>query len=380
MHTLSDLPTGIDRVFIRLDLNVPINNGQILDTTRIDKIIPTLNAVQKKAKILLIATHLGRPKPNDSEPSTKILIPILEEKLNQKVFFLPHDATLNSDQPGIYLMENVRFLEGETKNDSLLAKKILRGAEFFINDAFSCSHRAHASVCAVSDHAQTFAGLQMEQELFYLSQLTKAPQSPFVAIVGGSKISTKMDVLQNLLKIVDTLIIGGAMANTFLKAKGLCIGASLYEEAYITFCQDLMNQYGEKIVLPLDYKVSNQITNPQYIQYDHRAQFDGMILDIGEISVVHFQQIINEAKTLCWNGPVGAYEYRPYNQGSVMLARLVARMTHSNNLLSVIGGGDTIAVINALELLNKFSYVSTAGGAFLEFLEGKKLPGLSALK
>ncbi|CAO5679746.1 MAG: Phosphoglycerate kinase [Holosporales bacterium] len=380
MHTLSDLPTTIDRVFIRLDLNVPIKDGKILDATRIDKIIPTLNAVQKKAKILLLATHLGRPKPNDSEPSTKILIPLLEEKLNQKVFFLQHDAALNSDQPGIYLMENIRFLDGETQNDSLLAKKILRGAEFFINDAFSCSHRAHASVCAVCDHAQTFAGLQMEQELFYLGQLIKAPQSPFVAIVGGAKISTKMDVLQHLLKIVDTLIVGGAMANTFLKAKGLCIGGSLYEEAYITFCQDLMNQYGQKIVLPLDYKVGKNLTDPQYTQYDQNDQFDGMILDIGEKSVEHFQRIIDQAKTLCWNGPVGAYEYPPYNQGSQALAQHIAKKTQSNNLLSVIGGGDTIAVINALGLLNDFAYVSTAGGAFLEYLEGKKLPGLFALK
>ncbi|CAO5673107.1 MAG: Phosphoglycerate kinase [Holosporales bacterium] len=339
MRTLSELPLSIDRVFIRLDLNVPIKNGEILDVTRINKIIPTLNAVQKKAKILLIATHLGRPKPNDIEPSTKILIPILEEKLNQKIYFLPHDAPIEKDQPGIYLLENIRFLDGETKNDPDVAKKILRGAEFFVNDAFSCSHRAHASVCAVSDHVPTVAGLQMEQELFYLGQLVKEPQSPFVAIVGGSKISTKMEVLQNLLKIVDTLIVGGAMANTFLKAKGLCIGASLYEEAYVGFCNDLINEYEQKIVLPIDYKVAQSINDPQYILCDQNTPFDGMILDIGEKSIEHFQNIIDQAKTLCWNGPVGAYEYVPYNNGSQALAQHVAKITQSNNLLSVIGGG-----------------------------------------
>lgn len=380
MRTLADLPPSIDRVFIRLDLNVPIKDGKILDVTRIDKIIPTIMKVQEKAKILVLATHLGRPKFNDKEPTTKILMPILEEKLKQKIHFLPHGSLIDSNKEGIYLMENIRFLEGETKNDPAVAKAILHGATFFVNDAFSCSHRAHASICAVSDFVPTVAGVQMEQELFYLNQLVKAPSSPFVAIVGGSKISTKMDVLQNLLQCVDTLIVGGAMANTFLKAKGLCIGSSLYEETYIDFCQDLMDQHPKKIALPIDYKVAQALTDQNYTQYDQNAFFDGMILDIGKQSIGYFQNIIEQAKTLCWNGPVGAYEYPPYNEGSQAIAEHVAKMTQMEDLLSVAGGGDTIAVINEIGLFDKFRYVSTAGGAFLEYLEGKELPGLMALK
>ena len=377
------LPTKFP-VFLRADLNIPLKNSQILDETRIEKIIPTVNALLEKTDTVIICTHLGRPKIDDKDISfsTKVLAKILSQHLCRDVHFIeniPNYAEKIKD-PGVYLLQNIRFYEGELNNDEIFAKLLLGPCQTYVNDAFSCSHRAHASIDAITRHAPAYGGLLLEDEIKNIHYVMNKPARPLTAIIGGSKVSTKIDVLKNIIQKVDHLIIGGAMANTFLKAQNRFIGASLYEENFLDFCRSLLiSDDQRKIILPTDFKVGLNL-NDAYPELREKGEnFDGMILDFGPESIQKIKTILSQSKTVLWNGPLGAYEYTPYGKGSVDVAHAITQRTKDSNLYSLIGGGDTVAVLNQNKLLNKVSFASTAGGAFLEFFEGKKLPGLEVL-
>ncbi|MBP9753114.1 MAG: phosphoglycerate kinase [Proteobacteria bacterium] len=385
--TIDDINTQQESIFVRADLNVPLKDGKIVDSTRIVKFIPTLQNLLLKTKVIVIATHLGRPDPLNDVPkdhplSTKILVPEIEKYLNKSIKYI--DACIHYDdkikEPGIYLLENLRFYEGEEKNDNDFAKQILGKSKIYVNDAFSCSHRAHASISAITNFAQSFAGLLMENELKHLMPILESTLKPTIAIVGGSKISTKMSLLQNLLQKVDYLFVAGAMANTFLKAKGVDIGQSLFEEGYIDYCLNLLKKYEDKILLPKDYWVASSLhdQNPHYKTTQNPILKD-MILDFGAESIQELKHVLEKCQCILWNGPLGAYEYSPYEKGSLIVSKIVSELTKNKKITSIAGGGDTIAVLQKANVLDDFSFVSTAGGAFLEMLEGKILPGIEAL-
>lgn len=371
-------------VFLRTDLNVPLKNGEIIDATRIKKIIPTVNVLLQKTNTIVICTHLGRPKVEDNAPdlSTKFLAKSLSDYIYLDVQFIDNidNYAEQIKKPGIYLLENIRFYEGELRNDETFAQKILGPCKTYVNDAFSCSHRAHASIDAITRFAPAYGGLLLEDEIKNIDYVMNQPLKPLTAIIGGSKVSTKIDILKNIIQKVDYLIIGGAMANTFLKAQDVPVGSSLYEPTFLDFCRDLLkNDVHQKIFLPTDFKVGLNLNDTQPLIKKKGENFDGMILDFGRESLQKIKEIITQSKTILWNGPLGAYEYSPYHLCSVKLAHKITQKTQNHDLYSLVGGGDTVAVLNQNNLLNKVSYASTAGGAFLEFFEGKELPGLKAL-
>jgi phosphoglycerate kinase len=377
------LPTKYP-IFLRADLNVPLKDGQILDETRIKKIIPTINALLQKTDTVVICTHLGRPNLADKDLtfSTKFLAKRLSHYLQNEVHFI-ENATSYAEyikSPGVYLLENVRFYEGELRNDAAFAQLLLGPCKTYINDAFSCSHRAHASIDAITHYAPAYGGLLLENELENIHYVVDKPERPLAAIIGGSKVSTKIDVLKNIIQKVDHLIIGGAMANTFLKAQNVSVGSSLYEPSFLDFCTSLLNSDDhQKIILPTDFKVGLNLNDAKPVIKKIGENFDGMILDFGPESIQKIKTIVSQSNTVLWNGPLGAYEYAPYHDGSFEVADVITQKTESDGLYSLIGGGDTVTVLNQKHLLSKVSYASTAGGAFLEFFEGKKLPGLQSL-
>jgi phosphoglycerate kinase len=386
MKTLRDFDLKGKKVFIRVDFNVPLENGKITDDTRIVESLPTINYVIQSMGKVILCSHLGRPKgKRKPEYSLKPVYEYLKNILKVPVKFLEDvtgeeaDKVLSELKEGeVLLLENVRFYEGETKNDPDFAKILAKFADIFINDAFSVSHRAHASVVGIAELVKEKGiGLQMEKELKYLSKIVGKPERPFYALIGGSKVSTKIGVLKNLLNKIDKLIIGGAMANTFLAAKGYSVGASFVEEEYIEVAKKIIKEAREqevKIYLPVDVVVERDGEVKEIGLKE--VEKEDKIFDIGKETIKLFCESLEGAKTLVWNGPLGYFEKEPFHKGTVAVARKIASLSS----VTIAGGGDTIAAIKLAGVETAFSYVSTAGGAFLEYLEGKELPGLAVLK
>lgn len=394
MPTIKELPaiTG-KKILVRTDFNVPLSNGQVTDTTRITRACATLKKLaDQKAKVIILS-HLGRPDGKVTPAySLRQVLPALEKALaGYKVFFaedcvasIAQDKIRQLQQGQILLLENVRFHAGEEQNDSVFAQKLSQGGDFYVNDAFSCSHRAHASIDKITHFLPSFAGLLMAEEVAALDHILSTPKRPLTAIVGGAKISTKLDLLQNLLSKVDHLVIGGAMANTFLQAQGCQVGKSLTEAnmlataAHIT---ELAKKSKKSLILPVDAVVAealqaNVVTRTVTLK---EIGVKDMILDIGPKTVQLINDTVKNSKSVVWNGPLGAFETPPFDQGTKKVAAMIASATQQKNLVSVAGGGDTVSALIQAGVEEKLSYVSSAGGAFLEWLEGKTLPGIQAL-
>lgn len=393
-RTLDDL-TDVSgkRVLVRVDLNVPMEDGYVSDMTRIERVLPTIEELSGKgAKVILLA-HFGRPKGKRVEDMS--LAPVahaLEELLDHDVVFAPdcvgeamQKAIGKMDNGDVMLMENTRFYAGEEANDGAFADKLAALGDIYVNDAFSAAHRAHASTEGLAHRLPAYAGRTMEAELKALEKGLGNPEKPVVAIVGGAKVSTKLDLLMNLVRQVDALVIGGGMANTFLAARGTDVGKSLCEHDLAATAKQIMIEAassGCAIVLPVDAVVAREFKAGAASEIVDIADVpaDAMILDVGPRSVETINGWIDRAKTLVWNGPLGAFEIEPFHKATVSAARHAAERTRAGNLVSVAGGGDTVAALNQAEVADDFTYVSTAGGAFLEWMEGKDLPGVSALK
>ena len=381
------------RVLVRVDLNVPVTDGEVSDTTRIERVAPTIRELSDKgAKVILLA-HFGRPKGgSDPEFSLKIVAPSVEAVLDRKVHFAEDcigekaaSAVAGLEPGGILLLENTRFHKAEEKNEPDFARALAANGDIYVNDAFSAAHRAHASTEGLAHHLPAYAGRTMQAELEALEKGLGNPTRPVVAIVGGAKVSTKIDLLQNLVKKVDALVIGGGMANTFLAAQGVNVGKSLCEHDLADTARAIMAEAksaGCDIVLPSDGVVAREFKANAANETVSVSAIpgDAMMLDVGPKSVEAVNAWIGKAATLVWNGPLGAFEIEPFDKATVSAARHAAEETRAGRLVSVAGGGDTVAALNHAGVADDFSYVSTAGGAFLEWMEGKALPGVEVLK
>ena len=381
-------------VFFRTDLNVPMADGQVTDTTRIDRTASGIADLAQKGAKVVVAAHFGRPKGQKVESlSLKPIAPVLAKSVGRKVRFIDDcigdgvaDTLASMGDGDVVLLENLRFYSAEESGDADFAAALAKGIDLYVNDTFSTSHRAHASIAAMAKLLPSYAGPLMAEELSALSAALEQPKKPVAAVVGGAKVSTKLAVLENLVNKVDVLIIGGGMANTFLYAQGVDIGASLAEVDMADQARVIMTNAetaGCKVILPVDVVVAKEFkANAEArhlkIGQDHLAS-DDMILDAGPETVALAVDALNRAKTLVWNGPMGAFEMKPFDAATVDLARQAAILTKMTGLVSVAGGGDTVAALAAAGVENKFHYVSTAGGAFLEWMEGKTLPGVAAL-
>ena len=379
-------------MLVRVDLNVPMDQGRVSDATRLDRILPTLRELSSKgAKVVLLA-HFGRPKGVDPSQSLAPIAKALAEHLGQPVGFAADcigpqakaavDAMANG---GVLCLENTRFHAGEEKNDPAFVKELAVNGDLFVNDAFSAAHRAHASTEGLAHVMPAFAGRTMQAEIEALSKALEKPDHPVIAVVGGAKVSTKLDLLGNLVSKVDVLVIAGGMANTFLAAKGVPVGKSLCEHDLVGTARDILAKAEAArcaIVLPVDVTVArefkahaeNRITSIDDVRDDE------MILDIGPASIKDVAARLAQAQTLVWNGPFGAFELAPVDRGTTGVAQEAGRLAKSGALLAVAGGGDTVSALNHAGVADEFTYVSTAGGAFLEWLEGKRLPGVDALR
>lgn len=391
--TLDDL-TAIagKRVLVRVDLNVPVADGKVSDTTRIERVAPTIKELSAKgAKVILLA-HFGRPKGEPvADQSLSLIAPAVEEVLDQNVAFATDcigaaavDAIAKMQNGDILLLENTRFHKGEEKNEAGFVAELAKNGDIFVNDAFSAAHRAHASTEGLAHHMPAYAGRTMQAELEALEKGLGKPVRPVVAIVGGAKVSTKIDLLSNLVKKVDALVIGGGMANTFLAAQGINVGKSLCEHDLADTARSIMETAktaGCAIVLPVDGVVAREFkANAANETVDVSAiPADAMMLDVGPRSVELVNGWISKAATLVWNGPLGAFEIAPFDKATVSAAKHAADQTRAGKLVSVAGGGDTVSALNHAGVADDFSYVSTAGGAFLEWMEGKELPGVAVL-
>ncbi|SON57187.1 Phosphoglycerate kinase [Hartmannibacter diazotrophicus] len=390
--TLDDGDFAGKRVLVRVDLNVPMEKGKVTDTTRIDRIVPTIRELKRmKAKVILLA-HFGRPKGEKKpEDSLKPVVGPLAKAIGKPVAFAEDcigataKAAIDMLAPGeILLLENTRFYKGEEKNDPAFVAALAELGDAYVNDAFSAAHRAHASTEGLARHLPAYAGRTMQAELEALEAALGNPKRPVVAIVGGAKVSSKIDVLENLCARVDALIIGGGMANTFLAAEDIGVGKSLCEHDLADTARRIMEKAekaGCAIVLPVDATVAWHFaagTPSQNYGLDAIPP-DGMILDVGPQSIERIHAVIDDAHTLLWNGPLGAFEIEPFDRATVAAAKHAADRTRHGKLVSVAGGGDTVAALNHAGVAGDFSYVSTAGGAFLEWMEGKELPGVAAL-
>ena len=389
-RTLDDVNVSGKRVVIRLDLNVPMENGVVTDTTRIDRVVPTLHELLKKGAAVIILAHFDRPKGKVvPEMSLKPVAPALEKALGHKVTFVFTDwltaPQVNAKPGDVILMENTRYHAGEEKNDAGFAKMLGGLGDIFVNDAFSAAHRAHSSTEGIAHVIPAYAGRAMEAELTALQAALETPKRPVIAIVGGAKVSSKLDLLGNLVKKVEALVIGGAMANTFLFAQGHGVGKSLVEKDLADTARAILAD-AEKancaIILPIDAIVAQEFKAhaPSHDYGVDAIPADGMMLDVGPMSVDKVKAALDGAHTLLWNGPFGAFEMEPFDMATVKVARYAAARTKEGKLISVAGGGDTVAALNHAGVADDFTYISTAGGAFLEWLEGKDLPGVAALK
>ncbi len=391
--TLDDLSDiAGKRVLVRVDLNVPVADGKVTDATRIERVAPTILELSGKgAKVILLA-HFGRPKGEPvAEMSLSLIVSAVNAVLGKKILFAADSIGPEAEQAvakmangDILLLENTRFHKGEEKNDPGFTEALAKNGDIFVNDAFSAAHRAHASTEGLAHHLPAYAGRTMQEELEALEKGLGNPARPVVAIVGGAKVSTKIDLLQNLVKKVDALVIGGGMANTFIAAKGINVGKSLCEHDLAETAREIMKTAEAAncaIVLPVDGVVArefkagaaNEVVDIEAIPAD------AMVLDVGPKSVAAVNYWISKASTLVWNGPLGAFEIEPFDKATVSAAQHAAAETRAGRLTSVAGGGDTVAALNHAGAADDFSYVSTAGGAFLEWMEGKELPGVSVL-
>jgi phosphoglycerate kinase len=391
-RTLEDVDVRGKRVLVRVDLNVPVENGKVADTTRIERVAPTIREIADKGGKVILLSHFGRPKGFDPTQSLKLFAPAIAGVLQRPVAFAEDCIgdkaryAIDAMNPGdILCLENTRFHAGEETNDPAFVAQLAALGDIFVNDAFSVAHRAHASVEGLGRKLPTYAGRTMQDELEALTRVLEMPTRPLAAIVGGAKVSTKLDLLGNLLAKVDVLVIGGGMANTFLAALGHAVGKSLCEHDLLPTAREIMaiaKAKGREIVLPVDAVVAKTFTAnaPSRVTVVERVAPDEMILDIGPRSVEHVCSVLARTKTLVWNGPFGAFELEPFDTGTVEVAEAVAELTAAGKLVSVGGGGDTVAALNAAGVTERFTYVSTAGGAFLEWLEGKVLPGVEVLR
>ncbi len=390
-RTLDDMPFAGKRVLVRVDLNVPTENGRVTDMTRIDRILPTIREIAGKGGKVILLAHFGRPKGGpDEKNSLRPVAAALSERLGRPVDFLPHTIGDRAEQAcaaladgAVLVLENTRFHPGEEKNDPGFVDAVAMLGDIYVNDAFSAAHRAHASTEGVARKLPALAGRTMQAELAALARALELPERPVVAIVGGAKVSTKLDLLGNLVKRVDTLVIGGGMANTFLAAQGKAVGKSLCEHDLLDTARKVMAEAGTcEIVLPVDVVVASEFkahAASRAVGVDEVGP-DDMILDIGPRSIEKVGAILKQAKTLVWNGPFGAFELKPFDAGTMAAAKAAAALTKAGKLVSVAGGGDTVAALNAAGVADDMTYMSTAGGAFLEWLEGKVLPGVEALR
>ena len=393
-RTIDTIDVSDTTVLVRADLNVPIIDGKVSDYSRIEAVAPTLLELSKNGAKVVILSHFGRPKGQvRPSMSLKPLIPHLNNALEGRDVTFANNCIGNEarrvvaglDAGDIALLENTRFHPGEEKNDKLFSQQLGKLGNLFINDAFSASHRAHASTTGVAQFLPTAAGRLMEKELSALEGALVKPVHPVMAIVGGAKVSTKIEILSNLINIVDVLAIGGGMANTFLYAEGIDIGKSLCEKQLCDVAREIKEKSQEsgcELILPVDAVVAHEfVKGTTYSRYSiNNIPKSGMILDLGPNTVEKINDAINSAKTLIWNGPIGAFEMKPFDAATMSTARKVASQTVTGNLLSIAGGGDTVAALKHSAVLSDFSYISMAGGAFLEWLEGKCLPGIEALK
>lgn len=381
------------RALVRVDLNVPMADGRVSDSTRLQAIIPTVSELTGKgAKVLLLA-HFGRPKgAKHSELSLSMIVEKLSEILNKEVMFVAEMAGPVVEQSvgiladgDVAVLENSRFNAGEESNDADLAKAVAANGDFYVNDAFSAAHRAHVTTEGLAHLLPSYAGRSMEAELKALNIALGAPEHPVAAVVGGAKVSSKLDVLQHLVTKVDHLIIGGGMANTFLAARGVNVGKSLCEHDLTGTAEEILDAADAAnctVHLPYDVVVSKEFkANPPVRTVNvHEVSADEMILDVGPAAVEALADVLKICKTLVWNGPMGAFEMEPFDMATVSLARTAAALTKEGSLLSVAGGGDTVAALAHAGVKDDFTFVSTAGGAFLEWMEGKDLPGVKALE
>jgi phosphoglycerate kinase len=391
-RTLDDADVRGKRVLLRVDLNVPMEDGRVSDATRIERVVPTIQEIADKGGKVILLAHFGRPKGGDPRESLKPVAAALSEHLGRPVAFAedcvgeaPAKAVEAMQDGEVLLLENTRFHAGEEKNDPSFVKELAKLGDVYVNDAFSAAHRAHASTEGLAHVLPAYVGRAMQAELGALAKGLETPSRPVVAMVGGAKVSTKIDLLENLVGKVDALVIGGGMANTFLSAIDIGIGRSLAEKNLAPTAQRIMDKARETncaIILPIDAVVASEFkANAPHHTYGIDAiPSDGMILDIGSQSVDRVNAAINDAATLVWNGPLGAFEHAPFDQGTVAAARHAAERTREGKLVSIAGGGDTVAALNHAGVADQFTYVSTAGGAFLEWLEGKALPGVEALR
>lgn len=392
LKCVSDIDVKGKRVLVRADLNVPVSGGRVSDATRLERLVPGLVDLAKRGAKVIVVSHFGRPKNGpDSELSLAPIAQTLGELAGQPVAFADDcigdvaSLTVATLQDGdIAVLENLRFHTGEEKNDAAFAESLAMLGDIYVGDAFSCAHRAHASTEGVTHHLPSFAGPLLMEEINALRTALEKPQRPTAAVVGGAKVSTKIPVLKNLVAKVDKLIIGGGMANTFLQAMGVAVGKSLAEPEFHDIAREIMAEAkvrGCEIVLPVDTVIAREFkagAASEVVALD-AVPDDAMILDVGPASVAAVAKFLATCKTLLWNGPMGAFEIAPFGEGTFALARQAAELTRGGHLVSVAGGGDTVAALNAAGVTVDFTYVSTAGGAFLEWLEGRELPGIVAL-
>ena len=378
------------KILLRLDLNVPLNNGKITDTTRIDKILPTIKFLLKNKAKIIILSHVGRPKGKIiKELSLKPICEDLKRKLNEDINLITKtlkeidskDLFSNQDEK-VVMLENLRFYKEEEDNNSEFAKHLSSLADIYVNDAFSCSHRAHASVFEITKFLPSFAGLQLNLEIEALTKITSEIKKPITCIIGGSKISTKINIIKNLIPKFDNIIIVGGMANNILKYKGYNIGKSIQEENCDQIIEEIFSLSKKencKIIYPEDVVVGKDLNGLAKIKEVNKVSKDELILDIGPKTIKAVNKLIEKSETILWNGPAGYFENPDFAKGSLEIANKIVEKNKSNTVYSVAGGGDTVALLNGMGVINNFNFVSTAGGAFLQYLEGKKLPGISAL-
>ena len=392
-RTIDDLDLAGHEVLVRVDINVPIENGRVTDATRIARIVPTIRDILARGGKPVLMAHFGRPKGQVvPEMSLRPLVPVLSEALGVPVIFAedciggPAKRAVADQKPGeVVLLENTRFHAGEEKNDPMFAASLAALGDVYVNDAFSAAHRAHASTEGIARLMTSGAGRLMEAELKALDAALGNPDRPVAAIVGGSKVSTKLDLLGNLVRKVETLVIGGGMANTFLAARGVDVGRSLAEHDMTGTATEILKKADEAgctVILPTDVVVARRFeagADSEVVAAD-ACPADAMILDAGPATVALISATLEKTRTLIWNGPMGAFEIEPFDAATMALAAKAAALTRAGTLVSVAGGGDTVAALNAAGVADAFTYVSTAGGAFLEWMEGKTLPGVAALE
>ncbi len=384
-------PLAGRRVLVRCDLNVPTKDGKVTDATRLEANARTIRALAEAGARVAVLAHFGRPKGRDASQSLRMVVPALAGLLGRPVTFAEDcigaaaaAAIAALPDGGVVVLENTRFHPGEEKNDPAFVAELAKLGDAYVNDAFSCAHRAHASTEGLARRLPAAAGLAMKAEIDALEAALGSPEHPVVAVVGGAKVSSKLDVIGNLVGKVDVLVIGGGMANTFLYADGFAIGKSLAERDMADTARGIVAKAaaaGTKVMLPVDAVVARHFAAGaanETVAVDSVPD-DAMVLDVGPATVVAFERMLESARTVVWNGPLGAFELVPFDRGTVDAARAVARATKAGRLLSVAGGGDTAAALNHAGVSAEFSFVSTAGGAFLEWLEGKVLPGVDAL-